>query len=87
MGITVLLMATITFKVTEAEARHIRASARKQRLTVSEYLRRQSGAPFAVSRKPGKVRCAFTGAMIFSGAPGQAPLTTESVRQMLADFP
>jgi len=33
------------------------------------------------------VRCEYTGAMIFKGQPGDIPLTNESVKEMLADFP
>jgi hypothetical protein len=33
------------------------------------------------------VKCEFTGAMIFAPLSGQPPFDTESVREMLADFP
>ena len=80
-------MTTITFKVTEDEARQIRTRARKEGLTVSEFLRRRVKAAPLASRKPKRVRCPHTGAMIFSGTSDQTPLTTEAVRQMLSDFP
>jgi hypothetical protein len=81
-------MATITFKVTEEEARLIRSRARKERLTVSEYLRRRASiTETAVSRKTRKIRCPHTGAMIFAAPENQPPLTTEAVRELLSDFP
>jgi hypothetical protein len=78
---------TLTFKVTDDEARHIRSMSKRQNLSLSEYLRRRvSGAGFETAA-PALVRCEFTGAMIFAPLQGQPPLTTESVREMLADFP
>jgi hypothetical protein len=80
-------MKTLTFKVSDDEARLIRSLARREKLTVSEYLRRRaSGARGAVG-VPARVRCEFTGAMIFAPLPEQPPLDTASVREMLADFP
>jgi len=80
-------MKTLTFKVSDDEARLIRSLARREKLSVSEYLRRRAGGGSGVARVPGRVRCEFTGAMIFAPAPGQPPFDTESVREMLADFP
>ena len=80
-------MTTLTFKVTEREARLIRARARQERITVSEYLRRRSRLPLAPASKPAKVRCPHTGAMIFDHLHDQPPLTTEAVRELLQDFP
>jgi hypothetical protein len=80
-------MATITFKVTAEEARLIRARAKKERLSVSEYLRRQASGSTSGARKPRRIRCPHTGAMIFSAPGDQAPLTTESVRDLLSEFP
>lgn len=79
-------MKTISFKVSEDEARRIRQFARRERMSLSAYLRsRAAGNPTdgAVS----KVRCKFTGAEIFCAPAGTALLTTETVRDMLADFP
>jgi len=80
-------MATITFKVTEEEARLIRSRARKERVSVSEYLRRRASIVESASRKPRRVRCPLTGAMIFAAPDNQPPLTTEAVRELLSDFP
>ena len=80
-------MTTISFKVTEDEARVIRSRAKKERISVSEYLRRRASVTMPVPRKPRQVRCAHTGAMIFAAAEDHPPLTTESVRELLSDFP
>lgn len=79
-------MKTISFKVSEDEARIIRSRARGERLSVSEYLRRRA----AGEERPGGIgtrTCEFTGAEIFAPAAGSSPLTTERVREILADFP
>jgi hypothetical protein len=80
-------MKTLTFKVTEDEARAIRAKARQEKLTLSEYLRRRAIKRSSPTAKPGLIRCSRTGAMIFGPLPGEPPFTTDSVRQLLADFP
>jgi hypothetical protein len=80
-------MATLTFKVTDQEARLIRARARKERVTVSEYLRRRASLSLAPAPSPTKVRCPHTGAMIFASPNGEPPLTTDAVRELLSDFP
>jgi len=41
----------------------------------------------APASKPAKVRCPYTGAMIFASPDNQPPLTTEAVRDLLSDFP
>ena len=79
-------MVTITFKVTEDEARRIRQRARNARLTESEYLRRKA-AGVDEGLPPAKVRCEMTGAEILAPIRGEPVLTTESARQMLAEFP
>lgn len=80
-------MPTLTFKVTVEEARRIRALARRQNLSVSEYLRRQAQPREEAPTRIGRTRCPHTGALIFAAAPDLPPLTTESVRSLLADFP
>lgn len=80
-------MATLTFKVTNEEARVIRSRARRERVTVSEYLRRRARLSLAPARKAAKVRCPHTGAMIFASPGNQPPLTTDAVRELLSDFP
>ena len=80
-------MTTLAFKVTDELARLIRSRARSERVSVSEYLRRRASASLPAAWKPLRVRCAHTGAMIFAAAENHTPLTTESVRELLADFP
>jgi hypothetical protein len=80
-------MPTLTFKVTEAEARLIRSRARQERVSVSEYLRRRARMPPSPPRKPHTIRCPHTGAMIFAPADDLPPLTTDVVRELLAEFP
>jgi hypothetical protein len=78
---------TLTFKVTDEEARRIRAAAKKQRLTVSEFLRRKAAGSDVPPAEPQRVKCPLTGAMIFAPLADAPPLTLESVKEMLADFP
>lgn len=79
-------MTTISFKVSEDEARRIRKQAKQQHLSVSEYLRRRAVGSEDVA-PVGKIRCDITGAEIFASMHGSSSFTTETVRQMLADFP
>ena len=85
--ITVLPMKTITFKVSDDEARLIRALAQQERASLSEYLRRRASGTSKTAALPQRVRCEFTAAMIFAPLPGQKAMTTASVREMLAEFP
>ena len=86
-GITVIPMETLTFKVTEDEARAIRAKARLEKVTVSEFLRQRALDRPAQKTKARFMRCSKTGAMIFAALRDEVPLTTDSVRQYLAEFP
>jgi hypothetical protein len=78
---------TITFKVTEDEARRIRSQAKKEGVSVSEYLRRRANMSMLPAQKPRRLRCPHTGATIFAALEDAPPLTTETVRELLADFP
>ena len=80
-------MKTISFKVTEDEARLIRYRAKKEHTSLSEYLRRRASAPAPASKKPQQVRCPHTGAMVFAALENYPPLTTDAVRELLSDFP
>lgn len=80
-------MVTISFKVDEQEARAIRLQAKREGISVSEFLRRRARLAPAPPPKPGTVRCAHTGARIFAAPEALPPLTTEAVRSLLADFP
>lgn len=87
MGITVLPMKTITFKVNDEEALLIRSLAKRERTSLSEYLRRRATGLPDSQAVPQRELCQYTGAMIFAPASGRPPLTTESVREMLSEFP
>jgi len=80
-------MKTLSFKVTEEEARAIRRQARAEHLSVSEFLRRRARGAGGSSPSIEQTRCEWTGAKIFSGSAGSVPLTTAAVREMLSDFP
>lgn len=88
--ITVLPMTTVTFKIPDEKAQAYRRQAKLAGLTLSEFIRRkmESSEPKkSTKRKQEYVRCEYTGAMIFKGHPDDIPLTNESVKEMLADFP
>ncbi|MDQ3200482.1 MAG: hypothetical protein M3Q46_15080 [Verrucomicrobiota bacterium] len=80
-------MTTLSFKVTDNEARSIRQKARRERVSVSEYLRRRAAVPAPAAAKPEVGRCRVTGATIFQSAADRPPLTVTSTKEMLADFP
>ena len=80
-------MPTISFKVSEEEARLIRSRAVREGVSVSEYLRRRANLALSTPAPPRLVRCARTGAMIFGALEDQAPLDTATVRDLLSDFP
>jgi len=81
-------METISFKISPEEARIVRERARQEHLTLSEFLRRQAVAP--PQQSPAKVQtrvCQLTGATIFDAGKQLPPLTVESTRDMLTNFP
>jgi hypothetical protein len=82
-------MPTITFKVTAREAARIRELARREGVTVSEFLRRRavaSAAPGAVGEyRIGKD--SVTGLPVMEAPPGIGPVSTAEIRALLADFP
>lgn len=86
-GNTVIELTTISFKVTDDEARRIRQMARDEKLTLSEFLRQRASGAAVAAKKPERVRCEFTGAMIFGHLENRSPLTNEAVKEFAADFP
>lgn len=80
-------MTTISFKVSPKEALDIRARAKRERITVSEFLRRQAAAPSPSPQKSRLSRCPYTGAMVFDPIESSRPLTVESTREYLSDYP
>ena len=65
----------------------MRTRARKEGVSLSEYLRQRARLAMPAPSSPKLVRCPHTGAMIFAAPEDQPPLTTEAVRELLADFP
>ncbi len=80
-------MPTLSFKVTDEEARLIRARAGRDGVSVSEYLRRRANVALSAPAPPRRVRCPRTGALIFGALDDQPPLDTATVRELLSDFP
>ncbi len=82
-------MVTISFKLSEDEALHLRAKARKAKMTMSHFLRKRiRGESSPLLAEITKRNCPFTGASIFTSKRGHLPpLTTATVRKMLAEFP
>jgi hypothetical protein len=82
-------MATISFKVTAREAARIRELARREGVTVSEFLRRRATEPgplpdpreYRVTRDP------LTGLPVMEAPPGAPPVTSAQIRALMADFP
>jgi len=82
-------MTTVTFKTDEAKVQIYRRQAKAAGLTLSEFIRRKMDGT-ETEGKPKiaeTVICEYTGARIFKGDPSYIPLTNESVKEMLADFP
>jgi hypothetical protein len=82
-------MPTITFKVSQREAARIRALARREGLSVSEFLRRQAFAPTAAGPQGAYriVRDPLTGLPIMEAPAGMNPVSSEHVKALMTDFP
>lgn len=79
-------MPTLSFKVSSLEVQAIRARAKEEGRTVSDYLRRRA-LPRRGRGKPIRlVRSRATGALVVVGPPGTPVLTSEAVKGMLATF-
>lgn len=82
-------MPTITFKVSPREAARIRELARREGLTVSEFLRRRAVSTVA-SEATGEYRIAkdpLTGLPVMEAPPGRGPVSSEQIRALMTDFP
>ena len=79
-------MPTISFKVTEAEARDLRRNAQLRKMTVSDYLRRSAFPPPARPRKRLIKKHPVSGAP-YDATPGAIAATEEDIKAALADFP
>lgn len=80
-------MTSITFKVSDADAQALRRKARAAKTSLSELLRQRLQLKEASAEKIKLTRCQFTGAEIFAPVAGAPALTTQSVGEMLSDFP
>jgi hypothetical protein len=82
-------MPTLTFKVSDREAARIRELARREALTVSEYLRRRAVASASVAPVSDYriVKDPLTGLPMMEAPRGSAPVSSEQIRALLADFP
>jgi hypothetical protein len=81
-------MPTISFKVSAREAARIRELARREGLTVSEFLRRR--AVSVAGDDAGDYRIVedpVTGLPVMSGPPGRGLVSSEQIRALMADFP
>ena len=83
-------MSVLRFRVTPAEAARIRRLARRERLTVSEFLRRRATRESALTCHAEGYRVEIsrvTGLPVMRAPRGTPPVTAEQVRALLADFP
>lgn len=83
-------MPTLSFKVTVEEAARIRRLARREKRTVSDFIRRRAvqGSP-GVAAEPGyRIEISpTTGLPVMHAPPGTPRVTSEDVGALLADFP
>ena len=80
-------MTTITFKVSNADAQRLRQKARAAKTSLSELLRQRVLEKKTAGGKIKLRRCPLTGADIFAPQAGIPALTTDTVRDMLVEFP
>jgi hypothetical protein len=84
-------MPTLTFKVTAEEAARIRRQARRERSTLSEFLRRRAvQGPGTPPGEAGGYRIEtsrVTGLPVMHAPAGIPRVTSEQVQALLADFP
>jgi len=83
-------MATLSFKVTAREAALIRRRAKRERHSVSEFLRSRAmgeHAPRPAAAGYRIVRSRVTGLPVMVGPAGVPGVKSEDVRALLADFP
>ena len=81
-------MPTISFKVSPRLAARIRELARREGLTVSEFLRRRAtaAAPTDTAQAYQIVEDPVTGLPVMEGPEGES-VSSEDVRALMADFP
>ena len=84
---TVLPMPTLTFKVSDDEARLLRARARAEQMTLSAFLRARVLDAAPARRKIAMRKHPVSGLPCDAGAGKRAVVTRDAVKALLADFP
>jgi hypothetical protein len=85
--ITVIRMPTLTFKVSDDEARLLRARARAEKTTLSAFLRARVLDATPARRKIVMRKHPVSGLPYDAGAGKRAVVTRAAVKALLADFP
>ena len=83
-------MPTMSFKVTAEEAARIRQLARREKRTVSEFIRRRAVQREAASTGDAEYRIVIsrvTGLPVMQARPGVPRVTSEDVAALLTEFP
>lgn len=82
-------MPTISFKVTERQAARIRELARREGVSLSEYLRRRATEPTPPADPQGYriTTDPVTGLPVMEAPPDTPTVSSAQVRALLADFP
>ncbi len=84
---TVIRMPTLTFKVSNEEARLIRAKARSEKSTLSAFLRTRVLDAKPVRRKVVARKHPVSGLPYDAGGLGEPVVTRDAIKTLLADFP
>jgi hypothetical protein len=80
-------MPVLTFKVTDPEARIIRAKARARRTSLSSYLRHAALDQNPKAKPTGIIRRRHSASGLTFNAKRGRTVTSEEIRAALADFP
>jgi hypothetical protein len=83
-------MPTITFKVGARDAARIRALAKRDGISVSEFLRRRATQAVGGAPRAGDYHIAMsdrTGLPVMHAPPGNPTVSSEQIRALLAEFP
>lgn len=86
-GNTVLRMPTLTFKVSEEEARVLRAKARAENTTLSAFLRSRVLEVASPRQRLTVRRHPVSGLPYDAGGRGRDVVTRDTIKALLADFP
>lgn len=80
-------MKTLTFKVSDDMAKQLKADARREKLSLSEFVRKRLSAGSGDEPIVSRELCTESGVEVFTSKGKLRPLTTEMVKEYLADFP